>query len=52
MFWLHISYKQIFGTPMGSSISPILAQIILDDLLDECIPKLPFNLPFLKKNCW
>lgn len=42
-------YKQILGTPMGATISPIAAQYIMDDLLNECIPKLPFQLPFLKK---
>lgn len=30
-------YKQIFGTPMGSSISPILVEILLDDLLDSLL---------------
>lgn len=42
-------YKQILGTPMGATISPIVAQYVMDDLLDECVPKLSFNLPFLKK---
>lgn len=42
-------YKQILGTPMGASMSPIIAQIVMDDLLDESIPRLPFQLPFLKK---
>ena len=41
--------KHIFGTPMGSKISLILAQYLLDDLLKECIPKLSYKLPFLKK---
>ena len=26
-------YKQIFGTPMGASVSPILAQYVMDQLL-------------------
>lgn len=42
-------YKQIMGTPMGSKVSPILAQYVLDDMLDDIIPTLPFNIPFLKK---
>lgn len=42
-------YKQILGTPMGANISPIIAQYVMDDLLNTCIPLLPFNLPFIKK---
>lgn len=42
-------YKQILGTPMGATISPIASQYVMDDLLDTCIPKLSFQLPFLKK---
>lgn len=35
--------------PMGSPVSPILAQYVIDELLDVCINKLPFQLPFMKK---
>lgn len=42
-------YKQIIGTPMGAKLPPILAQYVMDDLLDIQIPKLPFRVPFLKK---
>ncbi len=42
-------YKQTFGTPMGASISPILANYVMDDLLDTVIPTLSFNLHFIKK---
>lgn len=42
-------YLQIFGTPMGSPISPILALIVMDSLFDDVIPKLPFQLPFIYK---
>lgn len=34
---------------MGSILSPILAQYVMDQLLDECIPKLSFQIPFCKK---
>ncbi|XP_072377933.1 uncharacterized protein [Diabrotica undecimpunctata] len=30
-------YRQIFGTPMGSSTSPILVNFVLDDLINESI---------------
>lgn len=42
-------YRQIFGTPMGSVVSPIAAQYVMDDFLDGCLPKLPFHMPFIKK---
>lgn len=45
----NVYYKQIFGCSMGSKLSPILAQYVMDYLLDTCIPKLSFNLIFIKK---
>lgn len=42
-------YKQIYGTPMGSEVSPIAAQYVMDMVLDKCIAKLPFKIPFIKK---
>lgn len=42
-------YKFLIGTPMGATISPIIAQYVMDDLLDDCIARLPFHLPYLKK---
>ena len=41
-----ISYKQKSGFPMGSPLSPIAADIALDDLVSKCISSLPFKLPF------
>ena len=32
-------YKQIFGTPMGSPISPIIAVIVMQDLEYEVLKK-------------
>ena len=42
-------YLQKFGTPMGSPISPILALMVMDYILDSAIPMLPFDLPFIFK---
>jgi len=41
-----VMYKQIFGTPMGSPLSPIIADIVMQDLERSAIEKLPFELPF------
>lgn len=41
----HTFYKQIFGTPMGSPLSPILADIIMQDLETVAIERLPFQFP-------
>ena len=35
---------EFFGTPMGSPISPILADLVLQDLEEEVIKKLSFNI--------
>lgn len=37
-----VFYEQIFGNPMGSPLSPILADLVMDDLKSCC-------LQFLKK---
>ncbi|EFN62673.1 hypothetical protein EAG_00345, partial [Camponotus floridanus] len=41
-----VAYKQIFGTPMGSPLSPICADIALQDLEEKAIARLSFHLPF------
>ncbi|XP_011868003.1 PREDICTED: uncharacterized protein LOC105562081, partial [Vollenhovia emeryi] len=38
-------YKQIFGTPMGSPLSPIVASIVLQDLEEAALKKLSCTLP-------
>lgn len=45
----NIMYTQNFGCPMGSPCAPVLADLCLEYLLDEVIPKLPFQIPFLFK---
>ena len=38
-------YKQIFGTPMGSPLSPVIADIVLQDVEERGIAGLGFTLP-------
>ena len=45
----NIIYKQTLGMPMGSPVSPILAQYVMDDLINDCLLQLDFEVPFLKK---
>lgn len=40
-------YSQKFGCPMGSNLSPVLANVVISDLLHKSIPKLTFQLPFI-----
>jgi len=42
----NIVYKQIFGTPMGSPLSPVIADLVMQDLETVAIKNLPFQLPF------
>ena len=39
-------YKQTFGVPMGSPLSPIIADITLQDLERKALSSIPFNPPF------
>ena len=39
-------YRQIFGSAMGKPISPILSDIVMDDLETECIKKSNFKPMF------
>jgi len=40
-----VIYKQIYGTPMGSPLSPIVADLVLQDLETKAIKELPLELP-------
>jgi len=42
----NIIYKQTYGTPMGSPLSPIVADIVMQDLETECINNVDFHLTF------
>ena len=39
-------YQQVFGTPMGSPISPMLVDLVLQDL-EEVLNKLNFKIPYM-----
>jgi len=39
-------YKQKFGTPMGSPLSPIIAEIVLQDLEKKALDLLRIKIPF------
>ncbi|KAM0728324.1 hypothetical protein ACS0PU_005106 [Formica fusca] len=41
-----VFYKQTFGTPMGSPLSPIIADIVLQDLESRALESLKFTPPF------
>ncbi|XP_071653656.1 uncharacterized protein, partial [Temnothorax longispinosus] len=42
-------YEQIFGSPMGSPFSPILADMVMEDLEKHCIQRLSFRITFSKR---
>ena len=42
-------YKQKFGTAMGNPLSPIIADMVLEDLLDEAIEMVDLPILILKK---
>jgi len=39
-------FEQIFGSPMGSPLSPIIADMVMDDLETCCLEKLNFKVSF------
>lgn len=41
-----ITYQQTFGTPMDSPLSPIIADLVMQDLETYCLNELSFVLPF------
>ena len=43
-------YKQIYGTPMGSPISPFFADIVMDDLEKTCLQTLTNNYNCTERN--
>lgn len=47
LLYLGQHYSQTFGCPMGSNISPVLANIIMTKVLKHSISRLHFQPPFL-----
>ena len=41
----HQFYRQTFGTPMGSPISPTLSNFVMQDLETDIFEKIVFNIP-------
>ncbi|XP_038104100.1 uncharacterized protein LOC119765065 [Culex quinquefasciatus] len=42
-------YYQIYGTAMGSPLSPILADISLETVIGKAVEALPFDVPIVRK---
>lgn len=40
-----IIYKQTFGTPMGSPLSPIIADLVMQDLEEKALNSIGLSLP-------
>lgn len=41
-----ITYKQIFGSPMGSPLFPIVADIVMQDLEERVLKEMSLQMPF------
>lgn len=45
-FTFDLSYKQTFGIPMGTSLSPIIADIVLQHIENKALDSINIKLPF------
>ena len=41
----HRSYRQPFGTPIGSPISPCLADFVMQDMETDIFKRIEFDIP-------
>jgi len=39
-------YKQTYGTPMGSPLSPVIADVVMQDLETACLNRINCQLTF------
>jgi len=46
-----IIYKQTYGTPMGSPLSPILADLVMQDLESNVLNSINVQLPLCRRYC-
>ncbi|XP_062704389.1 uncharacterized protein LOC134286739 [Aedes albopictus] len=44
------SYQQVFGTAMGNPLSPIIADLVMETLLDSVTKTIKFPIPVIKKH--
>ena len=44
-----VYYKQVFGTAMGSPISPVIANLVMEELESVALAGVPFKLCFYKR---
>jgi len=42
-------YRQTFGTPIGSPLSPVLADIVLQNIEERAISRISISIPFYFK---
>ncbi|XP_062715777.1 uncharacterized protein LOC134291698 [Aedes albopictus] len=42
-------YQQVFGTAMGNPLSPTIADLVMETLLDNVVTRVSFPFPVLKK---
>jgi len=42
-------YKQTYGTPMGSPLSPVITDVVMQDLETACLNKINFQLTFYSR---
>lgn len=48
MFSVKNKKKQLDGTAMGNPASPVLANLVMNELFETVLKKLPFDLGFIK----